>query len=208
MTGEGNDGAGRARRAIRKRKFASRSGAELGFTELGFGAAPLGNLYRPMTEKEARATLDAAWSAGVRYYDTAPLYGLGLSETRLNGFLRAKPRNSYLISTKIGRLLQLCKPEERSRIGAFFETPSRRELFDYSYDGVMRSLEFSLERLGLDHIDIVYAHDVDVFTHGSKAASDQRIREFMQGGYKALTKLRESGDDQGYRRRNQRMGSR
>ena len=140
---------------IRKRKFTTRSGAELGFTELGFGAAPLGNLYRPLTEKEARATLDAAWSAGVRYYDTAPLYGLGLSETRLNGFLRAKPRASYLLSTKVGRLLQLCKPEDRSRQGAFFETPTRQEIFDYSYDGAMRSLEFSLERLGVDHIDIV-----------------------------------------------------
>lgn len=180
-------------RTIRKRKFETRSGAELAFTELGFGSAPLGNLYRPMTEKEARATLDAAWSAGCRYYDTAPLYGLGLSETRLNGFLRAKPRDSFLISTKIGRLLQLCKPSERSRQGAFFETPSRREVFDYSYDGVMRSLEFSLERLGLDHIDIVYAHDVDVFTHGSKEASDARIREFMDGGYKALVKLRDEG---------------
>ena len=140
-------------RTIRKRKFTSRSGAELSFTELGFGAAPLGNLYRPMTEKEARATLDAAWTAGCRYYDTAPLYGLGLSETRLNGFLRAKPRSSYLISTKVGRLLQLCRPEERTRPEAFFETPSRREVFDYSYDGVMRSLEFSFERLGLDSID-------------------------------------------------------
>ena len=178
---------------IRKRKFTSRSGAQLSFTELGFGAAPLGNLYRPMTEKEARATLDAAWTAGCRYYDTAPLYGLGLSETRLNGFLRAKPRESYLISTKIGRLLQLCKPAEKSRADAFFETPTRREVFDYSYDGVMRSLEFSLERLGLDHIDIVYAHDVDVFTHGSKEASDARIAEFMNGGYKALIKLREEG---------------
>jgi len=180
-------------RTIRKRKFETRSGAELAFTELGFGSAPLGNLYRPMTEKEARATLDAAWSAGCRYYDTAPLYGLGLSETRLNGFLRAKPRDSFLISTKIGRLLQLCKPSERSRQGAFFETPSRREVFDYSYDGVMRSLEYSLERLGLDHIDIVYAHDVDVFTHGSKEASDARIREFMDGGYKALVNLRDEG---------------
>ena len=94
-------------RTIRKRKLTSRSGAELSFTELGFrGPAPLGNLYRPMTEKESRATLDAAWTAGCRYYDTAPLYGLGLSETRLNGFLRAKPRESYLISTKVGRLLQ------------------------------------------------------------------------------------------------------
>jgi D-threo-aldose 1-dehydrogenase len=180
-------------RNMKKRKFKTRSGAELQFTELGFGAAPLGNLYRPLTEKEARATLDAAWSAGCRYYDTAPLYGLGLSETRLNGFLRAKPRDSYLVSTKIGRLLELCEPKDRTRPNAFFETPSRRERFDYGYDGVMRSLEFSLERLGLDHIDIVYAHDVDVFTHGTKEAADARFKELMDGGYKALLKLRESG---------------
>jgi D-threo-aldose 1-dehydrogenase len=107
--------------------------------------------------------------------------------------LRAKPRDSYFVSTKIGRLLQLCPPAEKTRADAFFETPSRREVFDYSYDGVMRSLEFSLERLGLDYVDIVYAHDVDVFTHGSKAASDARIHEFMEGGYKALVKLREDG---------------
>src|SRR5580704_7228833 len=180
-------------RTIRKRKFQARSGVELQFTELGFGGAPLGNMYRPLTEKEARATLDAAWNAGCRHYDTAPLYGLGLSETRLNGFLRAKPRDSYLISTKIGRLLEVCAPQDRSRQGAFFETPSRRERFDYSYDGVMRSLEFSLERLGLDRIDIVYAHDVDVFTHGTKAAADVRIKEFMTGGYRALDRLRASG---------------
>ena len=143
-------------------------------TELGFGGVPLGNLYRPMTEREARAMLDAVWAAGCRYFDTAPLYGLGLSETRLNGFLRPKPRGSYLISTKVGRLLDLCEPHKRSGQGMFFETPSRRERFDYSYDGVMRSLEFSLERLGLDHVDIVYCHDVDVFTHGSKEAADAR----------------------------------
>jgi D-threo-aldose 1-dehydrogenase len=180
-------------RNLRRRKLKPRSGVELQFTELGFGSAPLGNLYRPLTERDARATLDAAWSAGCRYFDTAPLYGLGLAETRLNGFLRAKPRDSYLISTKIGRLLEVCAPQDRSRQGAFFETPSRRERFDYSYDGVMRSLEFSLERLGLDRIDIVYAHDVDVFTHGNKAASDERIKELMEGGYQALVKLREAG---------------
>src|SRR5471030_406295 len=99
---------------IKKRKFTSRSGAELSFTELGFGGAPLGNLYRPMTEREARATLDAAWLVGCRYYDTAPLYGLGLSETRLNGFLRSKPRAEYILSSKIGRVLSLCAPAERS----------------------------------------------------------------------------------------------
>ena len=185
-------GAG-AGHTIRKRKFKARGGAELSFTELGFGSAPLGNLYRPMTEKEARATLDMAWTAGCRYYDTAPLYGLGLSETRLNGFLRAKPRESYIVSTKVGRLLQLCPPAEKTRPNVFFETPSRREVFDYSRDGVMRSLEFSLERLGLDYIDVVYAHDVDVFTHGSAAAADTRIREFMGGGYRALLELREQG---------------
>jgi len=180
-------------RAGRKRNLATRCGATLQFSELGFGAAPLGNLYRPMTEKEARATLDAAWAAGCRHYDTAPVYGLGLSETRLNGFLRAKPRGDFLISTKVGRLLQLCRREDRSFPTGYFETPSRRDNFDYSYDGVMRSLEFSLERLGLDHIDIVYVHDVDVFTHGSREASNARVREFMDGGYKALAKLRESG---------------
>src|SRR5271163_1312461 len=115
MAGPGNG------RTIRKRKLKSRSGDELAFTELGFGAAPLGNLYRPLTERDARATLDAAWTEGIRYYDTAPLYGLGLSETRLNGFLRAKPRDSYFVSTKIGRLLELCAPKDRTRQGAFFE---------------------------------------------------------------------------------------
>jgi D-threo-aldose 1-dehydrogenase len=98
-----------------------------------------------------------------------------------------------LISTKVGRLLDRCEPHKRSGQGAFFETPSRRERFDYSYDGVMRSLEFSLERLGLDHVDIVYCHDVDVYTHGSKEAAEARIKEFMTGGYLALDELRASG---------------
>jgi D-threo-aldose 1-dehydrogenase len=165
----------------------------LNFTELGFGGAPLGNLYRPMTEKEARVMLETVWACGCRYFDTAPLYGLGLSETRLNGFLRPKPRDSYLISTKVGRLLELCKLDERGGVGFFFETPSRRVRFDYSYDGVMRSLEFSLERLGLDQIDIVYVHDVDVFTHGGREAFEARLKELMTGGYRALEALRASG---------------
>jgi D-threo-aldose 1-dehydrogenase len=180
-------------RSARARKFVTHRGVELPFTELGFGGAPLGNLYRPMTEKEGRVLLEAVWAAGCRYFDTAPLYGLGLSETRLNGFLRPKARDSYLISTKVGRLLELCEPNERSRRNAFFETPSRRERFDYSYDGVMRSLEFSLERIGLDQVDIVYGHDIDVTTHGSKGAVDARVKEFMTGGYRALDQLRASG---------------
>ena len=165
----------------------------LNFTELGFGTAPLGNLYRTITDQEAEDTLNAAWDAGCRYFDTAPLYGLGLSETRLNRFLRSKKREDYVLSTKVGRLLEVCEPDQRTGLGKFFDTPNRREVYDYSYDGVMRSMGFSLERLGVDSIDIMYVHDVDIFTHGSKQASDQRIAEFMGGGYAALLKLRDEG---------------
>jgi len=180
-------------RECRKRKLTTRSGVVLPFTELGLAGAPLGNLHWPLTEKEARATLDAAWTAGCRYYDTAPRYGLGLSETRINGFLRAKPRDSYLLSTKVGRRLELCASAERSLQGSYFETPSRREAFDYSYDGVMRALEASFERLGLDRVDIVYAHDVDAGADATKEDAEMRMRAFMEGGYKALLALRAAG---------------
>ncbi|MBX3566713.1 MAG: aldo/keto reductase [Rhizobiaceae bacterium] len=165
----------------------------LDFTELGFGGAPLGNLYRAVSDDEADAILAKAWETGVRYYDTAPLYGLGLSETRFNRFLRGKRRDDYVLSTKIGRTLQVCPPEQRTGIGKFFDTPSRREVYDYGYDGVMRSFEASLERLGVDRVDILFAHDVDIFTHGSKAASDARIDELMASGHKALVSLRDQG---------------
>lgn len=165
----------------------------LTFTELGFGAAPLGNLYRAISEDEAQAVLDRAWEAGIRYYDTAPLYGLGLSETRLNHFLRGKPRGDYVLSTKVGRWLRACRPEERDGFGKWFDVPARQEVYDYTYDGVLRSVEFSLERLGIDRIDILYAHDLDVFNHGTQEALDAKLAEFMEGGYKALLRLREEG---------------
>jgi D-threo-aldose 1-dehydrogenase len=180
-----------ARQAIRG--FKTRTGQTLSFTELGMGAAPLGNLYRAIDEATAQAALQAAWDVGCRFFDTAPLYGLGLSETRLNAFLRGRKRDAYLLSTKVGRRLSVCRPEERTGIGKFFDTPSRREIFDYSYDGVMRSMDDSFERLGVDRIDILFCHDADVFTHGSKEASDRRIREFMEGGYRALHELRAQG---------------
>jgi D-threo-aldose 1-dehydrogenase len=176
---------------MKKRLFKAPSGAEISFTELGFGSAPIGNLYKAISEDMAQATLNAAWHAGIRYYDTAPLYGLGLSETRLNHFLRDKKRKDYVLSTKIGRLLEVCPPDQRTGIGKFFNTPNRREIFDYSYDAVMRSLEFSLERLGVDSIDIVFAHDLDIFTHGSADKRNSYVNSFLKGGYKALTKLRD-----------------
>ena len=135
-----------------------------------------------------------AWESGLRYFDTAPLYGLGLSETRLNRFLRGKKRDDYVISSKIGRLLKVCNAGDRDGIGKWFEVPDRKEQFDYSYDGVMRSIEFSLERLGLSRLDIIYAHDLCIFTHGSKQASDERINElFDSGGYDAMLALRDQG---------------
>jgi D-threo-aldose 1-dehydrogenase len=173
------------------RRHITRNGSALAYSELGFGTAPLGNLYRAISDADASATLDAAWEAGCRFFDTAPLYGLGLSETRLNPFLRGKPRDSYILSTKVGRLLDPCPADKRTGIGKFFATPNRKERYDYSHDGVMRSIAFSLERLGVDRIDMLLAHDLDIFTHGSKQASDQRIKEFMDGGYSALAKLRD-----------------
>ncbi len=166
----------------------------LTFTELGFGTAPLGNLFRAVPDDECDAILAAAWAAGVRYFDTAPLYGFGLSETRLNRFLRGKPRDSYVLSSKVGRVLRPCRSgETQDGIGKFFDVPARKEVFDYGYDGVMRSFEASLERLGVDRIDILFAHDLDIFTHKSQAAMDLRIDEFMSGGYHALLRLRDEG---------------
>jgi D-threo-aldose 1-dehydrogenase len=170
-----------------------RGNGGLSFTELGFGAAPLGNLFRAISEAEAQAVLEAAWQAGVRYFDTAPLYGLGLSETRLNHFLRDKPRADYLISTKVGRILELTTPDQRDGIDKWIDVPARRERYDYSHDGVLRSFEASLERLGLDRVDILFAHDLDSFNHGSWDATLQRLEEFMAGGYRALCRLRDEG---------------
>ena len=178
---------------LSRRPFRTRSGETLSFTRMGFGTAPLGNLYRALDEAQARQTLEAAWAVGCRTFDTAPQYGLGLAETRLNGFLRAHRDEAVTLSTKVGRIMRPCRPEERTGIGKFFDVPTRREHYDYSYDGVLRSFEHSLERLGVDAVDILLCHDVDAMAHGSREASDARIREFMDGGYRALLRLREEG---------------
>jgi len=165
----------------------------LTFTELGFGTAPIGNLYRAISDEDAAAILELSWASGIRYYDTAPLYGLGLSETRLNALLRGKNRDDYVLSTKVGRLFAVTAPDERDGFGKWFEVPSRREVYDYTYDGVLRSIEFSLERLGVDRIDILYGHDLDLFNHGEQEVLEQKKSEFMDGGHRALVELREQG---------------
>ncbi len=178
---------------LKTRHWDRRGDGGMTFTELGFGAAPLGNLYRAIPDAEADAILEAAWTGGLRYYDTAPLYGFGLSETRLNRFLRGKPRDAYVLSTKIGRLLRPVPPDRRDGLGKWFDVPSRVEVYDYGYDAVFRSLGFSLERLGVDRVDILYAHDLDLFNHKTPEALDARLREFLDGGHRALVELREQG---------------
>ncbi len=163
------------------------------FTELGFGTAPLGNLMRAIPDDAAQAVLEAAWAGGVRYFDTAPLYGLGLSETRLNRFLRGKPRDEYVLSTKVGRLLRPVPPGQGDDPGKWIDVPSRREVYDFTYDGIMRSLEFSLERLGQDRVDILFAHDLDVRNQGSPQALQAMLTQLMNSGYAALLSLRDQG---------------
>lgn len=156
--------------------------SEVPVTRLSFGTAALGNLYTEVSEEQARGAVDAAWDAGVRYFDTAPHYGLGLSERRLGAALRDRPRAEYVLSTKVGRLLEPGGPGGRDTEGGFAVAADRRRVWDFSADGVRRSLEDSLERLGLDRIDIAYLHDPD--DHPGQA-----FRE----GYPELERLRAEG---------------
>jgi D-threo-aldose 1-dehydrogenase len=152
-------------------------------TELSFGAAALGNLYTPVSDASARWTVDAAWDAGMRSFDTAPHYGLGLSERRLGDALRAYPREAYTVSTKVGRILEpLDQPDGDDLANGFAVPATHRRRWDFTADGVRRSLEDSLGRLGLDRVDIVYLHDPD--DHAEQALDE---------AYPALEKLRAEG---------------
>jgi D-threo-aldose 1-dehydrogenase len=176
------------------RRFVTRSGRELPFTSMGFGSAPLGNYLRPLAEDECDATLQAAWDAGMRYFDTAPFYGFGLSEQRIGRLLKKVDRADYVISTKVGRLFEPCAPDEVNS-PFFMDTPQVRFYYDYSYDGVMRSYEESLGRLGIDNVDVLYVHDVDAFCHGGREGSEKAIQDLLnQGGWRALCELRDAGD--------------
>jgi D-threo-aldose 1-dehydrogenase len=151
---------------------------------LGFGAAPLGNLYFPIDEQTARAAIEAAWNGGVRYFDTAPHYGLGLSESRLGAALADRPRAEFTISTKVGRLLVPNSSPTGSDLaaGGFAVGDALTRRWDFSRDGVRRSLEASLGRLGLDRIDIVYVHD-----------PDDQLQAAIGQAIPALLELREQG---------------
>lgn len=180
-------------RAAARSTFVTPLGRGLAFTELGLGGAPLGNMHRILAEDDAVATTRAAWHAGLRYFDTAPLYGHGLSEQRVGRALAGCPRGDFLVSTKVGRLLEPSQPGEEGG-GIYKGVPPLKVRFDYTRDGVLASLEASLARLGLDRVDILYVHDLERRTHGSDAAHDARWRELTDGGgWRALAELRAAG---------------
>ena len=169
--------------------FARRSvgGTDLTVPTLGFGGAPLGGLFDAVSKAQAEATLREAFKAGMTYVDTAPFYGFGNSERRVGDLLRGQ---NYVLSTKVGRLLQPGLPDNPAAMGWPDPLPFH-PVFDYSHDGIRRSFEDSLQRLGLDRIDILYVHDIGTVTHGDDNAGHWRNLE--RGGYRALDELRSEG---------------
>lgn len=163
---------------------------DLEVTAFGFGTAPIGNIFREIDEETSDGMIQSAWDAGVRYYDTAPMYGHGLAELRTGHSLRWKNRDAFVLSSKVGRVL---KPARKQDIDyAPWTNAGRFTLnFDYSYDGTMRSFEDSLQRLNLEHMDIVFIHDIDVFTRG--AEQPEVFKQAMGGAWKALSDLRDQG---------------
>lgn len=147
------------------------------------GTAPLGGLFEAVSDEEAHRVVEAAWQAGIRFFDTAPLYGYGLSEERLGAVLRTKPRGEFVLSTKVGRLLREGEPAEPGQ--AWKGTPPLNPVFDFSYDAVMRSVDESLARLGMDHVDMLLIHD-----------PDQHYDQALSGAYRALDRLRTEGSVQ------------
>ena len=166
-------------------------------TVIGFGAAPLGDLYSRLDDATAIATVEAAHQAGIRLFDTSPHYGNGLSEHRCGTALRRVPRESFVLSSKVGRTMEVrSTPGTGARTGVaspgFAGGLPHRSVFDYSFDGTLRSFEQSLLRLGVDRLDIALIHDVDVWTHGAEQI-EARFREAMAGAYRALERLRSEG---------------
>ncbi len=162
-------------------------------TQLGFGSAGLGDLYTVLPEAEAAATVAAAWDAGIRYFDTAPWYGRGQAEHRVGRALHAQPRAEFVLSTKVGRTLHPVHRAEAFARGMWAGGLPFQERFDYSYDGVMRSFEDSLQRLGLPRIDLLLIHDLDLQYHARMERVTALLGELYTGGWRALSELKQAG---------------
>ncbi len=165
--------------------FTTRSGVTLDCSEISFGTAPLGDLFKRLDEADAQNTVRAAYAAGIRLFDSSPHYGNGLAEARIGAALRDKPRGDLLISTKVGRWMdpfaQVAEARGDVISPGFAGGFPHRAQFDYSYDGTMKSVEQSLLRTGFSHLDILLIHDCDVWTHGTTDV-ELRFSEAMSGG--------------------------
>ena len=166
--------------------------SDLMLPQLGFGGAPLGDLFVKVAEGDAEATLATAWAEGIRYYDTAPLYGHGQSEHRIGRLLYRQPRNDVILSTKVGRVLRAPidpAAEPEGWVGGLkFEA-----YYDYSYDGIMRSFEDSLQRLGMTQIDALVIHDLDLWHHTTEARVTAHLNQLATSGWRALAELKAAG---------------
>jgi D-threo-aldose 1-dehydrogenase len=164
---------------------------KLQVTTLGLGTATMGASRIPISRTEGEAIVTAAWDAGVRYVDTAPFYGVGAAEHRTGDALREKDRDAWVLSTKVGRLLQPKTDSAPSADGRLSPMPFS-VVYDYSYDGIMRSVEDSYQRLGLGRIDILYVHDIGAYQHGEELNA-QHLKVLRESGYKALEELKRTG---------------
>ena len=173
------------------RRTLGRTGVAL--TQLGFGSAGLGDLFSVLSEAEATATVAAAWEAGIRYFDTAPWYGRGQAEHRVGRVLYPHPRADFVLSTKVGRTLHAFHDAERFDRGMWAGGLPFEVRFDYSYDGVMRSFEDSLQRLGLPRIDLLVIHDLDLQYHQRGERVQALLHELFTGGWRALSELKRAG---------------
>lgn len=162
-------------------------------TQLGFGGASIGELTHVIDEDEAVGAVRAAWDHGIRYFDTAPWYGRGLSELRTGSGLRGRPKDEYVLSTKIGRWLRAAKPGAAFDRGPWVGGLDMQVVFDYSYDGLMRSYEQSQQRLGLTHYDLAVIHDLDHLYHGRGGKLDWYFGQLAASGWRAIEELRASG---------------
>lgn len=170
--------------------MSSHATGRIGLPAIGLGTSGIAGLFEPVSPAEAETILAAAWSHGLRFFDTAPHYGQGLSERRLGDFLRGRPEGSYLLSTKVGRMLRAA-PHRHTNLNGFCDPLPFDQHYDYTYDGVMRSFEDSLQRLGLNRIDLLLVHEIGRLRHGP--AHEARRRDLLEGGWRALDELRAQG---------------
>jgi D-threo-aldose 1-dehydrogenase len=173
------------------RRPLGRSGVEV--TRLGLGGATYGSIYREVSERDALDTIGAAWDAGIRYFDTSPWYGCGLSELRTGAGLRNRPRDEYVLSSKVGRCFDARQPGSSTNLSPWVAPAPFDHYHDYSYDGIMRSYEQSQLRLGMTHYDVGVIHDLDFWTHQTEERVQGHLDELESSGWRALEELRHDG---------------